>query len=46
MYDAYVEECRSGAGGLGGLPWEDVVAVLEIELAPLPYVELWSRQAG
>ena len=102
MYDAYVEECRSGrlrpgeifvyqapdrlivnmatqrgvgrgsarlewvreaarrvaqlelerlalpriAAGLGGLPWDDVVAVLETELTLLPYVEVWSLQAG
>ena len=32
---------RIGAG-LGGLRWADVRAVLEEELAPLPYVELWS----
>ena len=32
---------RIGAG-LGGLCWADVRAVLEEELAPLPYVELWS----
>jgi O-acetyl-ADP-ribose deacetylase (regulator of RNase III) len=33
---------RIGAG-LGGLRWEDVRVVLEAELAPLPYVELWTR---
>jgi O-acetyl-ADP-ribose deacetylase (regulator of RNase III) len=32
---------RIGAG-LGGLRWADVRAILEEELAPLPYVELWS----
>jgi O-acetyl-ADP-ribose deacetylase (regulator of RNase III) len=30
------------AAGLGGLAWDDVAAVLEAELAPLPYVEVWS----
>ena len=38
-------QLRIGAG-LGGLPWDDVVAVLETELTPLPYVEVWSLQAG
>jgi hypothetical protein len=28
--------------GLGGPRWADVRAVLDQELAPLPYVELWS----
>jgi O-acetyl-ADP-ribose deacetylase (regulator of RNase III) len=32
---------RIGAG-LGGLRWADVRAILDEELAPLPYVELWS----
>jgi O-acetyl-ADP-ribose deacetylase (regulator of RNase III) len=32
---------RIGAG-LGGLAWDDVAAVLEAELASLPYVEGWS----
>ncbi len=32
---------RIGAG-LGGLRWADVRAVLDEELTPLPYVELWS----
>jgi len=32
---------RIGAG-LGGLRWAEVRAVLDEELAPLPYVELWS----
>jgi O-acetyl-ADP-ribose deacetylase (regulator of RNase III) len=32
---------RIGAG-LGGLRWEEVRAMLEEELAPLAYVELWS----
>jgi len=32
---------RIGAG-LGGLRWADVRAVLDQELVPLPYVELWS----
>ena len=30
------------AAGLGGLAWDDVAAVLKAELAPLPYVEVWS----
>ena len=30
------------AAGLGGLAWDDVAAVLEVELVPLPYVEVWS----
>ena len=33
---------RIGAG-LGGLRWADVRAILDEELAALPYVELWSR---
>ena len=32
---------RIGAG-LGGLRWADVRAILDEELASLPYVELWS----
>jgi len=31
---------RIGAG-LGGLRWADVRAILDEELAALPYVELW-----
>ena len=34
---------RIGAG-LGGLDWPAVRAVLEEELAPLPYVEHWLRK--
>jgi O-acetyl-ADP-ribose deacetylase (regulator of RNase III) len=33
---------RIGAG-MGGLRWADVRAILDHELAPLTYVELWSR---
>jgi len=32
---------RMGAG-LGGLAWDDVAAALEVELAPVPYVEVWA----
>ena len=32
---------RIGAG-LGGLRWADVRSILDEELAPLRYVELWS----
>ncbi|MBV9323656.1 MAG: macro domain-containing protein [Chloroflexi bacterium] len=30
------------AAGLGGLRWDDVLVILEEELQPLPYVEVWS----
>ena len=30
------------AAGLGGLEWDDAAAVVEVELAPLPYLEVWS----
>ncbi len=31
--------------GLGGLRWADVRAILDEELAPLSYVELWPLLA-
>jgi len=30
------------AAGLGGLAWDEVAAILDAELRPLPYVEVWS----